>query len=186
MVAATGCNNNKEVSDATTPKPPPENMNADAPKPQPGVEGEVITTPKEERTDLPVAYKDFPDSLFASIERTPCFGQCPIYTIKVYNSGYATYEGKKFTPREGLFEGRVDESIRQKIAEKALAIGYYELKEEYDGPVTDLPSVITRLNLDGKKKQVKARFQAPDELRGYEKYMDELLSSVKWNPVEGD
>jgi hypothetical protein len=47
------------------------------------------------------------DSLFFSMERTPCFGQCKAYRINVYRSGYATFEGRSNVELEGMHFGHV-------------------------------------------------------------------------------
>ncbi|MBK8499497.1 MAG: hypothetical protein IPL52_11950 [Flavobacteriales bacterium] len=41
------------------------------------------------------------DSLFFTIERTPCFGTCKAYRIEVYRSGYATYNGRSNMEKQG-------------------------------------------------------------------------------------
>ena len=35
------------------------------------------------------------DSLFVTLERTPCFGKCPVYTVSIYNKGFVRFIGKK-------------------------------------------------------------------------------------------
>lgn len=152
----------------------------------------MMTAPKEagpeeatEKIDdsgeqKPVEYKDFPNNLVASIERTPCFGQCATYKVNVYANGDATYEGKRFAPREGLFVGKFTQEQVDQLLQKGRDINYLSLKEEYDGPVTDLPSTITRLQLDGTKKQVKSRWKTPDEVREFEKFFDQIVDSISW------
>ena len=44
------------------------------------------------------------DSLFVSIDRSPCFGMCPTYLVNIYKSGYAIYKGKMAVARIGTYE----------------------------------------------------------------------------------
>ena len=46
------------------------------------------------------------DSLVISFSKTPCFGRCPVYKVKVYESGFATYEGLNFAEKLGLYSYR--------------------------------------------------------------------------------
>lgn len=125
------------------------------------------------------------DSLFASIERSPCFGMCPNYALKVYDNGYCTYLGKSNVDHIGSFEGWVDAETLLAIRERAEEIGYFtELGDEYDDRyVTDIPATVTTLDFGGQHKSIKNRYQGPEELSDFEDYMDELFANVDWKEV---
>ena len=125
------------------------------------------------------------DSLFFSLERTPCFGKCPAYTVTIFRSGHATYEGRSFDPREGLHTGRVDRATMEELLTRAEAIGYFGLQDSYDGPVTDLPSTITRIVSGDRDKRIVARYRTPPDLKAFAQRADTLLKDVVWTPVEG-
>ncbi|RKX65008.1 MAG: hypothetical protein DRP41_03740 [Thermodesulfobacteriota bacterium] len=38
---------------------------------------------------------------YITLERTPCFGCCPVYKIKVYSSGLVEWEGIDFVDKGG-------------------------------------------------------------------------------------
>ena len=121
------------------------------------------------------------DSLFAEIRRTPCFGRCPVYTITVYKSGYVTYDAVKWTSQEGYFVGRLSADQMQSLAAKAKEIGYFKLADKYDNPgVSDLPSVITTLNYEGKKKKITNRVDGPEVLKEFERFFDGLFVDMVW------
>lgn len=123
------------------------------------------------------------DSLFAYINRTPCFGYCAEYTLKVYDSGYCTYEGKSNVENIGKYESWVDSGILQKIKDLADEAGYFELGDEYDDMVTDLPTTNTCLDFDGKHKKIKNRYMAPQELNDFEDAFDALFKDVEWKKL---
>ncbi len=125
------------------------------------------------------------DSLFFSLERTPCFGKCPAYTVTIYRSGYATYEGRTHAPRQGRHTGRVDRATLETLLAKADAIGYFGLEDSYDGPVTDLPSTITRIVSGDRDKRIVARYKTPPALKTFAQQADTLLKDVMWTPVDG-
>ncbi len=124
------------------------------------------------------------DEIFASIERTACFGKCPIYVLSVYKNGYVTYNGKQFVDHEGLFYTNVEQAVLDSIAAHAMAINYFGLQDEYDSPITDVPSTITTLSIDGKTKRIKNRRGGPKSLYDYEKYLDGLFNNTTWTPLE--
>ena len=123
------------------------------------------------------------DSLFASIERTPCYGTCPTYSINIYKSGYVIYEGIRFVDRLGTYSSRISERKIQSIISKANEIGYFDMNEVYDSPVTDLPSTITYLSVNGQKKRIKDRVRGPERLKEYEKFFDSVFEDMVWKPL---
>lgn len=125
-----------------------------------------------------------PDSLFFSIQRTPCYGTCPVYKVTIYRSGYAIFEAtRNVTGKEGKYEATFTKEEMKMISDKAGEINYFSLDNEYDSPVTDLPSVITELAVDGKKKSIKNRHHGPPELRQFEKFCDGLINGKEWNRI---
>ncbi len=139
----------------------------------------------EEITEAPVemppaSYGDPNDSLFASIERTPCFGTCPIYKMEIYDSGYTEYYGKRFVDNVGRYYAIVDKDKLQAIKDRAIEIGYFDFKDEYPSQIADFPSTITTVKIDGKRKRIFNKQHAPMELNKFQSYIDTLYKDVKW------
>ncbi|MEM9549416.1 MAG: DUF6438 domain-containing protein, partial [Bacteroidota bacterium] len=44
------------------------------------------------------------EDLRFSLSKGVCFGSCPVYELKVYHGGYATFLGIQNTDRIGLYE----------------------------------------------------------------------------------
>lgn len=123
------------------------------------------------------------DSVFFSLQRTPCFGKCPAYTVTVKADGTALYTGRSNAPREGEFTGKVDRATMQALFDRATAIGFFGFEDKYDGPVTDIPSTIIRMNADGKDKKVLGRVKTPPAFKPFAAYADSLLAPVVWTKV---
>lgn len=131
---------------------------------------------------VPQKESDPNDSLFASIERTPCFGTCPIYTMEIYDSGYTEYRGRRFVDNVGRFYAKVDQGKLQAIRDKAIEIGYFDMQDEYPSEIADFPSTITTVKIDGKRKRIFNKQNAPRKLNEFQSYIDTLFSDVKWIP----
>ena len=90
-----------------------------------------------------------------TLERTACFGTCPIYTISIFENGDVVYNGEKFVTVTGEQKSQIDpETVKAMVAafEKA---GYFDWKEAYDTQmVTDLPSAITSVTHNGETHQI--------------------------------
>lgn len=140
---------------------------------------------KETTSYLNQAKDKLADSLVIRLQRTACFGRCPIYTLSIYKGGYATYLGEKWVEREGSYQAIVSDELIQKILAKAKAINYFKLKDQYDNEyVTDLPSTITTIRADDQLKVVANRYEGPEKLNEFEKYIDETAESIQWQALD--
>lgn len=115
------------------------------------------------------------DTIFATIERTPCYGTCPVYKLMIFKSGIALYEGKQNVEKIGRYIVEFSEEEIKTIREKAIEINYFKLQDEYDSPVTDFPTTLTSIRINGKVKSVSNRVGGPEELKSFEKHLHETL-----------
>jgi hypothetical protein len=112
-----------------------------------------------------------------SLERTPCFGKCPVYLAQFdLSKRQLTYEGRKFVNHEGVKTYELHDSDVRLIQMQLEEIDFLAFSDQYDGPVSDLPSCITTLTIDGEEvKQVTNRLEAPEKLIAFERLLDGIL-----------
>ena len=123
------------------------------------------------------------DSLFTSIKKGYCYGTCPVYEIHIYNSGHTVLTGTRNIDLLGEHTTQLSEDQMLAFIEKANAISYFDMDDEYDNKnVTDLPSTTTSIVIDGKRKQVRRRYKYPKEILAFEELFSALLESQKWDP----
>ncbi len=139
---------------------------------------------KKATTDVTESKQEEPakvdsDSLFATYEKTACFGLCPIFKLTVYKSGLAYYEGIKNVDNIGLYKGNIDVSELDKTLKLAEEIKYFQMEAVYDGNVTDLPSTIYVIN-KGSRKQVVDRYRGPEELEKLDKLFEQMVLNTTW------
>lgn len=131
--------------------------------------------------------KEIPSNAVARIQRTNCFGRCPVYTMTVFEGGRVEYFGKRFTPREGRYEAQADEKTIEQLLAKAAEINFFGFNNTYDKEgITDLPSTLTTIRNEEGLKTVVNRFDAPENLISFEKYFDTLFEGLDWKPVSLD
>ncbi len=133
----------------------------------------VANDPQEPQGD-PVIFK---------LERTACFGPCPAYRITIHQSGKATYEGIAHVEQQGMHHAQVDGSLMDRLVQEAEQKGFFEMKDEYDRPVTDLPSTILTVRRNGDTKTVKGRVDPPQAFKDLAAWADEMLLPIPWKPV---
>src|SRR5687768_11693929 len=52
------------------------------------------------------------------IERTFCYGRCPVFTAEIYSNGFLYYNGKANVANIGEFYGTVSEEVISSILER--------------------------------------------------------------------
>jgi len=140
------------------------------------------TVVAEKKTEV-AATAQSGDSLLASIERTACYGTCPIYKFSIYNSGYAVYEGKRFVEKIGRFETHINPPVLDEIRTKAIAVKYFDFRDEYPKTASDFPATKTAVVLDGKRKDVNNGSGGPTALKEFQDYLDNIKDSAEWKEV---
>ena len=125
-----------------------------------------------------------------TLERTACFGGCPVYRIWASADGKVGYEGRAHVRRVGAATGEVPaQRIRSLLSELERA-GYFSFANRYTSAeptcgryATDSPSAITSVRIDGKTKRIEHDYgcgAAPGALVVLEQRIDEVLNSGRW------
>ena len=104
------------------------------------------------------------------LERTACFGNCPVYSITIKDNGSGIYVGKNFVKNIGEFTFNISKSEIDKILKKAEKIDFWNLKNEYYENISDLPTTYIQI----KNKKIKDYVGAPKQLKELQKLIDNI------------
>jgi hypothetical protein len=125
-----------------------------------------------------------PSVTVISLERTTCFGRCPVYKVSIYGDGTVRYDGKEYVKVKGS-QTRVisQEQVGRLVAEFQQA-RYFSFKDEYETiTFTDAPLAITSVTIDGRTKRVRHYLgdgAAPRELSVLEERIDHVSGADEW------
>jgi hypothetical protein len=135
------------------------------------------------------------DSVVLTLERTPCFGTCPVYRVTVTADGIVRFDGKSHVPRPGSAVGRVPKARLDSLLAELDAGGYFSFEEAYvvgspacGNAATDLPTVTTSVRLGGRSKRIehyRGCAAAPEALSRLEERIDEVLNTAQWTGRRG-
>jgi hypothetical protein len=126
------------------------------------------------------------DTLFASIDKGVCFGNCLAYKMHIYCKGVVALTVLRGSKMNGSFRSRITPDQMNLLLTKAKEIKFGDMKSVYDNAsVTDLPMVKTSIVLNGKRKKVQRRYDYPREILELEKMFDSLLDVLKWEKAKG-
>ncbi len=130
-------------------------------------------------TETPLA----PD-LFVSMSKTPCYGQCPVYSFELFSDGTIDFTGKRFVKFEGHYKGQITDEQIHLIKEQIKSTNFFELESKYDSKATDIPTCIIQVIIEEQNKTITDRMGAPKELKELEKMIEEMVLNSKMEKVE--
>jgi hypothetical protein len=107
-----------------------------------------------------------------TLERTSCFGTCPVYTVTMRSDGSVSYEGTQHVRVPGKHSWKIDPAAVLALAREMEAAGFFEMKDEYTASITDLPTILTTLTRGSRTKTVKDYFGGPPKLKEIEARID--------------
>jgi hypothetical protein len=149
----------------------------------------VVVTACSRREPTPAAAA--PQSRSAvTLERTPCFGTCPVYTVAISRAGEVTFNGKRHVADTGQATAAIPPARVDSLLTELEAGGYFGFADAYvmDSPAcglyaTDSPTIVTSATRDGETKTIRhdrGCSAAPPELSQLEQRIDEVAGTGRW------
>jgi len=142
--------------------------------------------PEEEIVEVNTVDEDEgeePVYLLCELQRTPCYGKCPSFNIKLYSDGKVTYHGTANVDKIGHYVAFCEPQYFDAIFTAAEQANFFVLRNQYpeDGrKLNDLPNTITYLKRNGLEKRVIDNFDAPGDLINFEKWLDQFFDGLEW------
>ncbi len=125
-----------------------------------------------------------------ALERTACFGGCPVYRLTIDETGLVQYEGIAFVAHSGTDSARIAPERVRHIVDAAHRLGYFDLAESYrmdDATCPqyfpDAPSVITSVAVEGRSKRVvvdQGCAGFPRAVPELAELIDDVVQSRRW------
>ena len=116
-----------------------------------------------------------------TLERTACYGTCPVYSVIIDGEGHVVYEGKQFVRIEGVRTYTIPQEDVKELVAMFYGIDYFSLDDRYDVPITDNPTIITSIKIGDKKKTVSNYANSgPTRLHELEIKIDEITNSKSY------
>jgi hypothetical protein len=125
-----------------------------------------------------------------TLERTPCFGTCPVYAVAISRAGEVTFIGKQHVADPGQATATIPPERVDSLLGELQAAGYFGFADAYvmDSPAcgmyaTDSPTVITSATRGGKTKTIRhdrGCSAAPPGLSQLEQRIDEVAGTGRW------
>ncbi len=117
---------------------------------------------------------------YLKIERTPCFGRCPSYTVEFFKTGQVIYNGKSNTKMKGIHRARMTKAQTIAFFRQFEKYNYAKVASKYRKEATDLPSMHVSMVINGKRKSVMHAESGPRFFKQIGADVDEKISELRW------
>lgn len=125
-----------------------------------------------------------------TLERTPCFGTCPVYQVAISRSGTVRFLGTHHVSHQGEATAKIPAARVDSLLGALEAGGYFGFADAYvmDSPAcgqyaTDSPTVISSVTTGGRSKTIRHDYgcsAAPRELARLERLIDDVAGTDRW------
>lgn len=99
--------------------------------------------------------------LSLKMERSHCYGTCPVYELNVQPDGKVTFNGVDFTETKGKAENNLSNEKMEQLVTEIENANFFSYKDLYTkdsgncpATATDSPTVKLSVNLSGKEKTI--------------------------------
>ena len=122
---------------------------------------------------------------YIKLQRTMCFGTCPVYSVMVDNEGNVNYSGEMFVYKSGEHHWQIPmkkvEQLNGLIEDFGFKSFIYEPGNEF---ITDQSSCITTIKyLDGESKEINHYYGhvlIDDRLIAFERKIEKIIGTKKY------
>src|SRR5438128_1704045 len=74
---------------------------------------------------------DVPPDAIIRLQRTSCFGPCPIYTVTIDARGTVTYDGERFVRVVGRRTAQINRSTVAALLARAEQTRFFQMRDAY-------------------------------------------------------
>ncbi|MGB3548877.1 MAG: DUF6438 domain-containing protein [Saprospiraceae bacterium] len=119
-------------------------------------------------------------------EQGPCFGQCPVFKMTVYDNGFVLFEGGNFSAKPGEWSKTLSRSAVDELLAKFDAADLNRLQNVYRSRVPDASSItITYIDKTGKQKSIVGKEERPEILIELEADLRSIARGPDWIQQSG-
>ena len=149
-----------------------------------GINGFLIVFVFAQLISCTGSYKFTEENRLIEMEKTPCYGQCPVFTIKIDHRGNGLFKGVENTVHLGLYSFSLHKDEMTQLRSMFDSIGFFNLEDRYFSYVSDLPTVYISYISEGREKKIMDYYGAPQDLKDLEKQIESMVLSKKMKKIK--
>ena len=125
-----------------------------------------------------------PGEVVLSLQRTPCFGACPVYLVEVLGDGTLRFRGERHVKVKEPIDFKLDEATMRALLTRVERTPFATWPDFMKQTSSDAPTVV--LTFKGHTvRHYRGDLDAPEELTRLEDDVDVILGTERWTKGEG-
>lgn len=152
-------------------------------QPAPAIVEERIREQERPEKRLPMPVVE-PEEIHIALERTACFGTCPVYKVDVYGDGRVIYQGTAFVNVLGKHAYTVPPETVAHLVDTLRANDLWSLRPVYESSITDQPHQFLTLELGREVHRISdyagEMVGMPASVSNFEEEVDNVARSRMW------
>ncbi|MBX2874663.1 MAG: hypothetical protein KTR30_21250 [Saprospiraceae bacterium] len=120
-----------------------------------------------------------------SMHMGPCYGNCPVYTITVYDNGIVAYKGERFTNRKGTYIQDIGRANLKTLKQELVAANLWKFPNAFRSQIPDLPTVTIEYFEDGRSKIIRGKDGRPPQVLKVQELLEQIADSGEWKQQSG-
>ncbi len=120
------------------------------------------------------------------MEKGPCFGDCPMFTLTVYANGLVQYRGEEYTDKEGTHLKTISQNDLRKLIKAFRDTNFFGFENAYPSNIPDRQTVTITFYDDNQVKTVAGKDNRPEQLLALQQLLDEIAESEDWTAKASD
>jgi hypothetical protein len=119
-----------------------------------------------------------------TLQRTACFGFCPVYRVTITGDGAVTYVGQAYVNVVGERRADIPRADVQRLLQRFDDVNFDQLRDSYRAQVSDLPTFTVTLERHGRRKSVVdyggVSAGMPRAVRDLQDEIDRVANTSQW------
>jgi hypothetical protein len=147
---------------------------------------DVPASPAGGRPEVKVPFPQIKDwsSLRIRLERTACYGWCPVYSVEITGDGSVSWYGMRFVVAKGSRSSQIPQEKVRALYDAFVKADFFWTFDEYQAPITDLPTQVLTISFDGREKRIVdyagGHVGMPKAIDDLEETVDVLAGAKEW------
>jgi len=138
--------------------------------------------------EVPFPSVDDTTSLRVTLERSPCFGDCPIYKVEIHGDGSVFYKGEGLVAISGRHRATIPKESVDRLVAAFREARFFSLLDSYSTRSSDGSTQTVSISFDGHTKTVVDYYGReagmPEKALALEDLVDVIAGTDRW--VKGD
>lgn len=118
------------------------------------------------------------------LTKTPCFGECPAFTMKIYSDGFAELDAQLHLSKLGILHQQLDEKTMTSLYDTCKKNDVFALNDKYMERIMDLPTTVLMFSHDGQTKRITGNYQFPQGFKNVVATLMEIVEGDGWKLVK--